>query len=121
MRRYTELTRIAATGLRARAGRTTLTCISLLIGVLAIITVEAASAVAGHVLLRPAEITSGKEHTYDTTLENPTLTTLTAAQNLLTHTPDDVDSALLYSGSGAQVTTRGTRIPVIAYQGDLRA
>ncbi|MCZ4101160.1 ABC transporter permease [Streptomyces sp. H39-C1] len=107
----------AAQGLRSRAGRTLLSCLSLVLGVLAILIVDVASTTAERVILRPAELQHGLEGTWALKADG-SAQSLQAADHLVHH--GQGTAALLATENGAALTNPdGAQVSVTAFSGPL--
>jgi hypothetical protein len=106
--------------IRSKAGRTVLSCLSLVLGVLSIVIVEVASSTAERVILQPAELRQGRSETWEVTA-SASPQSVQAADRVVHQWPGD--AALLVTDHSAVVRDRnaGQRIAVNVYAGRLRA
>jgi putative ABC transport system permease protein len=106
--------------IRSKAGRTVLSCLSLVLGVLSIVIVEVASSTAARVILQPAELRQGRSDTWEVTA-SASPQSMQAADRVVRQWPGD--AALLVTDQPVVVRDAGTgqRLEVNSYAGRLRA
>lgn len=110
-------------GIRARPGRAALSCLSLVIGILALMSVEIASALAREAILRPAELRSGSAGTWAATTDGSPQAARAASDAARAAGATGTDTALLATDHGATVSVGpgGARLDTVSYAGDVRA
>ncbi|WP_435813038.1 ABC transporter permease [Streptomyces tendae] len=110
----------ALQSIRTKSGRTALSCLSLVLGVLSIVIVEIASSTAAQVVLQPAELQQGRSNTWEVTAP-ATPQSMQAASSVMRQWSGD--AALLVTDQSVVVhaSATGQHIQVNAYTGSLRA
>ncbi|WP_436980582.1 ABC transporter permease [Streptomyces sp. enrichment culture] len=118
--KYLSLAGSAARGLRSRPGRTALTCISLAIGILAIVFVQAASIVAEREIIKPLEMSSGLHGTWQLKTDG-SMKSLQSARVAVRHLNDSgTAAAVIVDDHGVDLeTSSGEIIALSAHEGDL--
>ncbi|MEU9649868.1 ABC transporter permease [Streptomyces sp. NPDC048110] len=110
----------ALQSIRSKAGRTALSCLSLVLGVLSIVIVEVASSTAAQVVLQPAELQQGRSNTWEVTAP-ATPQSLQAANSVMRQWPGDAALMVTDQSVALHDSTTGQRIQVNTYSGRLRA
>src|SRR4051812_22522394 len=120
VRRLPQLVAISARELRARGGRSILACLSLVIGVIAVIFVQATAGVAKAELIHLAELRQGRDGSAMATLAGDPLGSK-AARRMASNSATGADVAVFMSDSGAVVVGGPMSVPVVAYDGNVLA
>ncbi|MGL4745889.1 MAG: ABC transporter permease [Dermatophilaceae bacterium] len=108
---------MAGQGLRARPLRTTLAALSLVIGIVAVVCVWTASAVAERAVVARAELESGRAGTYTMTIPDAP----EALDAVRTVVSDSSGAAVIVPTSGALGTDPDVALRLVGVAGDLRA
>ncbi len=120
LRRLPQLVHISARELRARGGRSLLACLSLIIGIIAVIFVQATAGVAKAELIHLAELRQGRDGSAAITLTGDPVNN-DVARRLIARPAAGADVALFASDVGAVVVGGAAPVPVVAYDGDVAA
>ncbi|MFI1196888.1 ABC transporter permease [Micromonospora sp. NPDC020750] len=111
---------MSARELRARGGRALLACLSLVIGIIAVIFVQATAGVARAELIHLAELREGRDGSAAVAVSGDALGSQTS-RLLASKSNAGADVALFVSDSGAVLTSGPSAIPIIAFEGDVMA
>ncbi|GLY06707.1 ABC transporter permease [Actinoplanes sp. NBRC 101535] len=121
IRRLPTLILISVREISTRKGRALLACLSLVVGILAVIFVQATAGVARAELIHLGELRQGRSGTAVATVPVDYATANRARQLATGTAGDHVDVAAVLTDSGATVAGTNTPVPLTVYAGDLRS
>ncbi|WP_129862087.1 ABC transporter permease [Streptomyces albidoflavus] len=110
----------ALQNIRSKVGRTALSCLSLVLGVLSIVIVEVASSTAAQIVLQPAVLQQGRSNTWEVTAQ-ATPQALQAADSVIRWWPGDAALLVMDQPAMVHASDTGQHIQVNTYTGHLRA